>query len=156
MERVILKKTTVDAGVAEVWDAWTTPGGAKTFFAPEARLTLSIGGPYELLFDQEQEPGKQGSEGCRVLSYLPHQMLSFDWNAPPLFPAIREQRTWVVVQLAEVGEKTEVRLTHLGWREGEEWDQVYRYFDRAWGVVLGRLAHRFAQGPIDWTDPFTP
>jgi len=103
LERVIRKETTVDAGVAEVWDAWTTPTGVRTFFAPDARLELSIGGPYELLFDQEQEPGKQGSEGCRVLSYLPHQMLSFDWNAPPQFPAIREQRTWVVVQLADKG-----------------------------------------------------
>ena len=51
---------------------------------------------------------------------------------------------------------TLVRFTHLGWQEGGEWDQVYEYFESAWGTVLTRLRERFARRPIDWTDPFFP
>ena len=93
----------------------------------------------------------------RILSYAPFEMLSFEWNAPPAFPAVREQKTWVVVLMKPVGEAaTTVSLTHLGWGRGEEWDQVYAYFTRAWDIVLGRLRYRFDVGPVDWEDPYRP
>jgi hypothetical protein len=58
------------------------------------------------------------------------------------------------VNKAELAEQTKVRLTHLGWGEGGEWDQAFAYFTQAWQVVLGRLAHRFSVGPIDWNNPY--
>jgi hypothetical protein len=45
---------------------------------------------------------------------------------------------------------TEVRLHHVGWGEGGEWDKAHAYFDRAWGHVLANLKRRFEQGPQDW------
>jgi uncharacterized protein YndB with AHSA1/START domain len=157
VERVIRKEVAVSAGLDQVWKAWTTLEGITTFFAPEARVELAIGGRYEMLFDLDAPPGSQGSEDCRVLSYLPGEMLSFDWSAPPQFPTVRRERTWVVVQLGPQPEGTTmVRLTHLGWREGDEWERVFAYFTRAWDVVLARLAHRFVVGPIDWENPYRP
>jgi uncharacterized protein YndB with AHSA1/START domain len=40
MERSIRQETVVPAPAAEVWQAWTTAGGARTFFAPIARVEL--------------------------------------------------------------------------------------------------------------------
>lgn len=157
MNRVIQKKITVAAPVAEVWQAWTTPEGVLTFFAPEANVELAIGGRYEMLFDPDAPPGSQGGEGLKILSFLPQEILSFDWNAPPKFPNVRQERTWVVVQFEpQQADVTRVKLTHLGWQDGEEWDQVFAYFMRTWDVVLGRLAYRFSTGPIDWDDPYRP
>ena len=157
MTRVIQKEVVVPASLAEVWDAWTTARGVTTFLGPSAKLELAIGGPYEICFDPDAPPGSQGSEGCKVLSYLPQQMLTFDWNAPPQFPNVRKERTWLVILLEELGERrVKVKLTHLGWRDGVEWDEVFRYFTRAWGTVLARLEHRFSADPIDWKDPYTP
>jgi len=154
MERAIRKRVVVAASPEQVWQAWTTVEGATSFFASWARVELSIGGLYEILFDRDAPPGSQGSEGCRVLSYLPPEMLSFSWNAPPQYPDVRRERTWVVVQLvAEGPQETQVTLTHLGWREGESWAQVFEYFTRAWDVVLKRLVYRFAIGPVDWDQP---
>jgi uncharacterized protein YndB with AHSA1/START domain len=93
----------------------------------------------------------------KILSFLPEEILSFDWNAPPQFPTVRGQRTWVVVQFFPLdNDKAKVRLTHLGWGEGEEWDKVFQYFKRAWDVVLGRLQHMFVSGPMDWSNPYRP
>ena len=157
MPRVIQKQVIVPTSLAEVWDAWTTVPGVTSFFAPKARLELAIGGPYEMCFDPDAPLGSQGSEGCKVLSYLPQQMLSFDWNAPPQFPNVRKERTWVVILLEVLGERrVKVALTHLGWKDGEEWDEVFCYFTRAWGTVLARLEHRFSAGPIDWSNPYRP
>lgn len=154
VQRSIRKQALVPAPRDQIWQAWSTAQGATTFFAPRASVDLAIGGRYEMLFDLDAPPGSQGSEGCKILSYLPQEMLSFSWNAPPKFPTLRLQRTWLVLQFEpREGDGTEVRVTHLGWQEGDEWDQVYDYFTQAWDIVLKRLVHRFTVGPVDWQDP---
>ena len=158
--RVIRKEVKVNAPIEKVWNAWTTKDGATTFFAPKAKIELTPGGPYELFFDLQAPEGSRGGEGCRVLSFLPMEMLSFEWNAPPEFPGVRKQQmqkhTWVVVQFSPLAkDQVKVRLTHLGWREGEEWEKVFQYFSRAWDVVLGRLERMFLVGPIDWENPYS-
>lgn len=162
MGRVVRKEVKVNAPIEKVWNAWTTNEGAMKFFAPKAIIELTPGGRYELYFDLEASKGSRGGEGCRVLSFLPMVMLSFEWNAPPEFPNVRKEQkqkhTWVVVQFYPIArDQTKVRLTHLGWKEGEEWEKVFQYFMRAWDIVLGRLEHMFSTGkPIDWENPYSP
>lgn len=156
-ERDILKEVVVGAPRADVWRAWTTVAGAVSFFAPSAHIELEPGGAFEIYFDPDAAPGSRGSEGMRVLSYLPGEMLSFEWNAPPRFAEARagHERTWVVVRLDDEPETgaTRVRLAHLGWRSGGQWEQVREYFERAWDTVLARLVRRFVSGPVDWEAP---
>ena len=157
-EKSIYVEISVPASPKEVWNAWTTEEGIKSFFAPECNIELKVGGAYELLFDLEAESGSQGSEGMIIMAFQPKEMLSFTWNAPPSYPNIRGQMTHVVLRLSEEGEKsTKLRLSHDGWGSGEEWDQVYHYFDVAWKeVVLKRLIYMFETGPVDWDDlPFS-
>ncbi len=149
-DKAIRKEIVVDESRDRAWHAWTTTEGIKSFFAPDARIELKIGGRYEMYFLPEDSPlGKRGGEGCRILSYLPREMLSFTWNAPPQFPLVREMRTHVIVQFADVGEKqTKVTLTDIGWGEGDGWAQVYDYFDSAWGHVLESLQNNCADGTV--------
>jgi uncharacterized protein YndB with AHSA1/START domain len=153
-ERVITKQALVKAPVDAVWNAWTTAEGVKSFFAPDARVEARPDGPFEIYFNPAGAPGMKGADDMRFLAVQPKQMLSFTWNAPPYFPAIRGQRTSVVVRMHAAGDgETHVVLTHSGWGDGEEWDKVYAYFDKAWGNVLESLQKRFVEGPVDWA-PF--
>lgn len=142
----------INAPVSEVWQAWTTEDGVKTFFAPDCHIDLRVGGAYEMYFDLEAGAGDRGGEGCILLALDEPNMLSFSWNAPPEFPHARDQRTHVTVYFEPTVEnKTLVKLSHDGWGCSEEWQKVQRYFERAWGeVVLPRLQRRFADGPIQW------
>lgn len=147
----IYKEMKVAASVSDVWSAFTTPEGIKTFFSPDAKIELKLGGSYEIYFYPPENAGNRGSEGCNVLSFIPERMLSFTWNAPPEFPHVRKERTWVVLEFEDLKNNSVlVKLTHLGWKEGKEWNEVYNYFDRAWGVVLTRLRKRFEEGPTKW------
>lgn len=152
------KAVLVEAPPDEVWTAWTTIEGVRRFFAEDARLDIRPHGAYEILFEVLSPPGRQGSEGSKVLSLVPGRMLSFTWGAPPDFPKSRKELAqWVVVFFDPVGEsQTLVRLVELGWKQGAEGEAVYRYFDRAWSVVLARLARSFTNGPIDWRNPWHP
>jgi uncharacterized protein YndB with AHSA1/START domain len=142
----------IPASISEVWHSWTTEEGARTFFAPQCGIDLRPGGSYEMYFDLEAPAGLRGGEGCVVLAYEEPVMLSFTWNAPPQLPAIRVQRTHVMVTLASIDARTtRVALTHDGWGGGEDWQKTRQYFLRAWGdVVLPRLQKSYIIGAIDW------
>lgn len=151
--RVLDKTVEVKASLAEVWWAWSTREGVKTFFAPDARVELRPLGAYEMLFMPDAPVGQKGGEGCRVLAFAPMEMLAFEWNFPPSIPSLRgsDARTWVMVEMVESAPGTvKVRLRQLGWQPGEDWEKGLAYFDRAWDVVLSRLQSRFASGPVDW------
>lgn len=138
-DRKITKQVIVDVSIKEVWRKWTTEEGLKTFFVKDCKAELKVGGAFEMYFNQDAPPGSRGSEGCKILSFLPEKMLSFSWNAPPTIPAIRAlgDVAWVVVFFEETGtDRTQVELNHLGFGEGKDWDETYEYFQRAWGMVM--------------------
>ena len=152
-ERAIDKEIVVAATPEQVWNAWTTREGITSFFAPDARIEARVGGAFAIYINPMAEPGQKGADDMRFMALQPPRMLSFDWNAPPHLPQVREQRTFVVVRIQPVSEKeTRVTLHHTGWGDGGEWDKAYAYFDRAWGNVLGSLKKRFDSGPVDWTE----
>lgn len=141
-DRIIEKTVTVNSSTDTVWWKWTTHEGLLTFFGADNKVNLEIGGEYEIYFLLDNPIGERGGEGNKVLSYIPKKMLSFTWNAPPQYPEIRnhKHKTWVVVEFNPISkDKTQVKISHLGWLTGEKWDTVYNYFDEAWGTVLDWL-----------------
>ncbi len=151
-------ETTVPAPREQVFRAWSTSAGLRAFLEVDAVVELRVGGPYEIAFGPDLPAGSRGSEGCRVLSYVPDSMLSFTWNAPPTIPALRARRTFVVVQLTDApGDgRTHVRLTHAGWPDDhQDWPEVRGYFERAWPNVLRALKSACERGLPDLPDPLT-
>jgi uncharacterized protein YndB with AHSA1/START domain len=153
-EKAIVIVEEIRAPISEVWEAWTTEKGAKTFFAPSCKINLVPSGEYEMYFMPGAPAGQKGGEGCRILAIEPEKMLSFTWSAPPQFPKIRKQYTTVILRFEKLtDDRTTVSFTQIGWGESEEWQKVYHYFQNAWGkVVFPRLKQRFAKGPIDWSN----
>jgi uncharacterized protein YndB with AHSA1/START domain len=156
-----LRHEVVVAGpLADVWQAWSTPAGAETFFAPKVELELAPLGKLQILFFPDAPAGRRGAEDLRVLAFVPERMLAFEWSAPPQFPHARPERTFVVVELEPLApQSTRVVLLHQGFAEqaqrhpelAEEWRGVRAYFDHAWPSVLGALEQRFESGPRDWS-----
>jgi uncharacterized protein YndB with AHSA1/START domain len=148
----------VNAPIEKVWDAWTTPDGIKTFFAPDCKVDLRVDGTYEIYFFPEAKPGERGSEGegMRILGLEPKRRFAFIWGgAPPTIPDIRGQRTMVVLEFEKKdARRTLVRLTHIGVGRGRELDQAYEYFDHAWNeVVLPRFRYAMEVGAVNWEKP---
>lgn len=144
----------VNAPISEVWKAWTTEEGVKSFLDTPCKIELSHGGPFEIYFAPDAPAGSRGSEGCTVLSWVSERMLSITWNAPPKYPGVRNggRHTFVVIHLDPMdGLTTRVRLSHDGWPTdeeagalAEEWKGTREYFVKAWPSVLEALAARFS------------
>lgn len=150
-ERAINEKITVKASADDVWKAWTTSEGIKTFFAPDAHVDARVDGAFQIYINPLAQPGLKGADDMRFLALQDKKMISFTWNAPPSLPEARKQRTVVIVRFISRGDQlTEVTLHHVGWGEGGEWDKTFDYFSKAWPNVLKNLKKRFDDGPIDW------
>jgi len=153
--RMLTSEFEVNAPIEKVWDAWTTPGGIKSFYAPDCKVDLRVDGAYEIYFSPNAKLGERGGEGMRILGLEPMQRFAFTWNAPPTIPYVRAQRTMVILEFESKGDRrTLVRFTHLGWGDGASWDQAYDYFDHAWNeVVLPRFRYAMEVGPVNWGNP---
>ena len=141
-ENVIIKSRIFPCDIDTLWWKWTCEEGIESFLKRDSKIELRINGPFEIYFIPENPPGLKGGEGNKILSYLPGEMLSFSWNAPPEFPEIRNHlhRTWVVLNFIKMGKnQTKLELNHLGWLDDEYWEVVYQYFIRAWDIVFDRL-----------------
>lgn len=152
----------INAPVDQVWKKWTTSEGITSFLERPAMIELKQGGAFEIYFAPDAPEGTRGSEGCKVLSWLPERMLSITWNAPPKYPNVRngDRRAFVVVWLDAIDPvTTRVRLTHDGWPTAEEagsladeWKGTHEYFEKAWPNVLQALAASFSTLE-DFPDP---
>lgn len=150
-DRALIKEIVVNGSVSDLWRAWTSETGISTFFARAADIELRTDGRYDIYFFPDEPAGRRGAEGMRIMAVEPERRLAFTWNAPPNWPRVRAMRTFVDVRFTAAGtDTTRVQLRHDGWGDGEDWDQVFDYFDGAWDIVLKRLQHRFDHGPVDW------
>jgi uncharacterized protein YndB with AHSA1/START domain len=158
-DRTIFLETIVAASPAETFRLWTSKEGIGKFFAPDARIDAVTGGRYEILFAPSKDPegDSHGTKGARILKLVPDKELAFEWitfagdellgrNAPPYAPPaernVRPLPTWVELSFDAVEgqpDQTHVRLAHYGFREGEKWEQSYRWFGRAWKGVLDQM-----------------
>lgn len=130
----------LDAPVSEVWKAWTTAEGLRSFLAPACNIDIKPDGPYEIFFFPDNPPGQRGADGQRVMAVQHEKMLSFTWNFPEDLPEIREQRTLVVLKFTARQNGSTLKLMQAGWGEGPVWEEGRKYFEYAWGtVVFNRL-----------------
>lgn len=143
--RKLHHETMVTATPRQLWEAWTTVEGIRSFFAPDANIDPRPGGAFEIFFVPDAEPGFRGAEGTTFLSLQPEKMLSFTWTGPPSIPETRHQFTSVSVNFVPLDqETTRVVLEHTGWGTGDAWDKTWDYFNAAWGkAVLPNLKKCF-------------
>lgn len=143
-DRILRKEVNVRGTPEAVFKLWTTSDGVAKFFSKDSNIDLKLDGPYEMYFDKTKPDahGKRGSEGCKILSFVPNEMLAFDWNFPPAVSTLRESgaKTQVILRFQRLGRnRVKVILTQHGWGEGKDWDAGYAYFDKAWSAVLDQL-----------------
>src|ERR1700722_16974313 len=139
----LIIELSIPAPLPEVWKAFTTTDGLKSWLAPEVAVDLRKGGDWLVKF-----PGS--TAGGTIVSFVPQKELILSALAPDRFPHVRAARTHAVFTFTAKGNITLVRLSQTGWQHGKEWDAAYEYLASANGEMLAMLHHRFVAGPTDW------
>lgn len=151
-ERVLRHEVVVPAGVRDVWHAFTTADGLRTWAAPVVEFELKTGGKFHSSYQPDGSADAPGSIHNTVLSYVPFKMLAFKIGLTQAFPEVPRQAgtLFAVAELQPLGtNKTRVTLSMVGWGTGREWDQVYNFFDKNNPVAMTNLRDSFVSGAMD-------
>lgn len=159
-ERVMELSIEVPASVSEVWDAWATAEGFKSWAVPFAAIDFKVGGSIESAYNPTAKPGDPDNIRNEIVAVIPSRMFVIrNVQAPAKVPfdAATFQKTQTVVTLVSLGDKsTRVTVANAGYESGPAWDGVYNFFLEGNAYSLAELRKRFVNGPTDWAKAFAP
>ena len=138
----------VSAPVAEVWSAFATSEGLRSWMAPHADIDLRVDGLMRANYKPEGTLGDGSTIVNRVLSFEPRRMLSMRVaKAPDDFPfpgAIMAM--WTVVYFDDLPDaKTRVRVVSMGFTPDAESQKMRAFFERGNAYTLMKVQEKFAK-----------
>jgi uncharacterized protein YndB with AHSA1/START domain len=148
-ERVMREEILIKAPRAEVWKAFATSEGWKSWAMPLAELDLRIGGHLEASYDPAAKVGDPNNIKHQILSYVPGRLLVFrNVQAPKGFPhADLFGRVTSVLILDDAGDGfTRVTEAGVGYGQGADWDELYGFFLPGNAYMLEKLKAHFEGG----------
>jgi uncharacterized protein YndB with AHSA1/START domain len=154
--RVLRQSLDVPATPRDVWDAFTTTEGVRSWAVPVAHVDFRLGGIWESTYDLDGRIGAPGNIKNQILSYVPLRMVSFQAiAAPPTFPfrdLLKDIFTVVEIDDQSPG-LVRVTVSMMGYRTGEGYDTIYRHFAAGNAYSLRQLKRRFVEGRRQWGTP---
>jgi len=134
------KSLVIQTDINKVWGLFATKEGLERWAAPAANVELRFDGLYERLDNPSAPEGRRGQEGRRILTYLPHELISYTWLAPPQFPEVREGQCWETWRFYDLGDGwVRLRYAALGLGEGSQWRDAFNLLDQRMEFVTGNL-----------------
>ena len=138
----------IDASIDQVWDAFTTTAGLKSWAAPLADVDFKIGGKWRANYNAQGKLGDANTIENTILSYDPQRMLSIrPTRFPQGFPFVEAARqTWTVFYFSPVTKaRTKVRLVGLGYTDDQQSQQLRAFFAQGNKFSLTKLAQALVQ-----------
>ncbi len=136
----------VNAPVADVWDAWATTAGLRSWLAPHADIDLRIDGTMRSNYDPKGSLGDPGTIENKVLAYEPQRMLSIKVaKVPDKFPfkeTIGDMWTVLYFQSTTDG-KTALRIVGMGFGSDDESQRMKKFFEQGNAYTLSQVQKRF-------------
>ena len=142
----------VEAPLEQVWQAWTSREGVKSFLGLDGEVEARAGGLYRVIYvPGGVTPLARGNDG-RVLAMEPMRMLSVTWMTPMHMTALSGQSTVLTLYFTpqDEGRRTRVDLVNSGYGTGPLWQAAHAYNVKGWDRVLSGLEARFRYGPLQW------
>lgn len=151
--RALVHEVTVPASAEQVYAAFTTPAGWRSWAVRGAWASTSDPDLLETSYIPNANAGDPRNIRQRYMLRLPNRLVAFRTvQAPTGFPHAEEfYRVTHIVELEPAGAGTRVRLTSAGYPAGAAGDTLVGFFREGNRTSLEQLRARFVSGPIDWT-----
>jgi predicted enzyme related to lactoylglutathione lyase len=139
MNRIINTSVDIQCSSKKAFEMFAKTDKVQSWLCGKAIIEAKVGGMYEVYNDLDKE---DNTRGCKILGIDPHNYLITEWKGPSKYAELMNTEgslTQVCVLFHPVGKFTHVTLIHSGWGIGNEWDEAYEYFVKAWDAALGKL-----------------
>ena len=130
----VIDQFEIESSVSNVWNAFTTTEGLKSWVAPLADIDFRVGGKWRANYNKEGKLGDATTIENTILCYDPKRMLSIKATGFPkgfeFVDAAKE--TWSIFYCEPVSaEKTKVTIVGLGYDQSEESKKLRAFFKPA-------------------------
>ena len=144
----IVVEGVVRAPAAEVWAAFTTSAGLRSWLAPHAEVDLRLDGLMRTNYRADATLADPDTITNRILAFEPERMLSFRIERPPSnFPFPNAAKAmWTVLTFTPIdARRTRLRTVSLGFTPDDESQQMRTFFVGGNRMTLEELQKRFAK-----------
>jgi len=145
-DRVIRLSVDVAASRDEIWRAFTTADGWKSFAVAFAEVEMKVGGIIETSYNPKAQVGDPDNIKNEIVAYIPGQMMAIRCvQAPRDFKHKQEFFSTSTVFEIVPAEKqmTRILVTAVGYRPGEAFDDLFKKFRWGDAYTLEKLRARF-------------
>ncbi|MGZ3428610.1 MAG: SRPBCC family protein [Polyangia bacterium] len=137
----------IDAPIADVWRAFATAEGVKSWMAAQARVDLKVGGEMVTRYGKDGALGDDGSIVHRLLAFDPERLLVWKpVRAPKTFPFKEAwQRTTNLIYFQPLPDgKTRVVDRMIGYDGSDEAQKMRAFFTAGNRATFEALQKHFA------------
>ncbi|MEO1523972.1 MAG: SRPBCC domain-containing protein [Planctomycetota bacterium] len=132
----------IEASVDDVWAAFTTTEGLKSWVAPLAEIDFRVGGKWRANYSEGGTLGDANTIENTILCFDPKRMLSIKATGfPENFP-FKEvaKKTWSVFYFDSLGDsKTKITIVGLGYDDSEASQKMRAFFKPANKYSMDKL-----------------
>ena len=124
----------IEASVDDVWAAFTTTKGLKSWVAPLADIDFKVGGKWRANYNKDGKLGDATTIENTILSFDPKRMLSLKATGFPDGFQFKDaaKETWSVFYFTPVSEmKTKITVVGLGYNDTEQSKKMRAFFETA-------------------------
>lgn len=136
----------VRAPASEVWKVFSTAEGFKKLGPAQCDMDFRVGGLIRTHYNPKGVLGDEGTIQNRIIAYEPGRMVSIRISTPPKgFPFGEETwgKVWTVITLTDIGDRTHLRMSGLGYPNTEEGKQMRDFFEKGNRWVMQYLQKQF-------------
>jgi uncharacterized protein YndB with AHSA1/START domain len=158
-DRTLQLSIVVPASARDVFAAFATAEGWRTWAVPFAVGEPRVGAVMETAYRLDAKPGDRGNIKNQFIAWLPERLLVFrNVQAAPDFPnADLFAKVVSVVEFVPLGpSSTKVVMSGVGYGAGPGFDDLYKMFQGGNAWSLAKLKQRFETGPVDWKAQLAP
>ncbi|MEZ6040625.1 MAG: SRPBCC domain-containing protein [Planctomycetaceae bacterium] len=133
----------IDAGVDDIWNAFTTTEGLQSWVAPLADINFKVGGKWRANYSENGELGDENTIENTILCYDPKRMISLKATGFPRgFPfAEAAKDTWSIFYFTPVSDtKTKITIVGLGYNDSEQSQKMLAFFKPANKYSMDQLS----------------
>ena len=141
-EQRVVYETEIDADIDDVWSAFTTNNGLRTWMAPLVEIELAVGGKMKANYNPKGKIGDPTTIENTILSFDPKRMLSLKATKfPKGFPFEDAAKTaWSVFYFSKLpSSRTKITVVGLGYTNDQQSQKMRSFFASANKHSLDKL-----------------
>ena len=138
----------IDAGIDEVWEAFTTTKGIQSWVAPLAEIDFKVGGKWRANYNADGQLGDPTTIENTILAYDPKRMIALKATTfPEGFPFMEAaQETWTVFYFSPTSTlRTKITVVGLCCTDREQEQNMRSFFKEANEYSLKELEQALSQ-----------